>query len=400
MQIVKNSVPWHNANEKTSVVLKGNVGLDIIGEIAEKVQREQVFNTVLARMGECSITSEYLISFCFFDGDFLNAKSPDIFNALKQAKGVRGSFEVWLIYKQARKNDFLKQCFCVLFNKLTENFDVENGSVPCEYREIDSSRTLNEYVFFCRDIKALALMAEALGEYKTADKLLNYFNKLKTDCFERFFKEEAFKDENFSAKCTFLYFDLVPSHRKTVFAEEIKNTLEEHLNEAHKSSAFTDESTLCVALAVMCEYSFCKEAFALLKRQTERLFKKENKKGLTQTSGLTVNQRSEFCELTQEQSLACALSALLCEKVGGIDTKCSSDGFSHIVLSPCFFKEMDGFACRKESAYGSISVNWEIQRNRVIYSFNVPRSTTLILKNGLTKSFLAGEYSEPWELAD
>ena len=345
-------------NEVISNILGAKEGFKSDDTKEEKDVKEASF---FCENDEKCINNEFLLNFCFLKGDFSLEKQGQTFiDCLKQAKGIKGAKEAWLIYKHRRNKKFLQTCFDILIEKALREFDFENKAIPNRYKEISTVNKAEGYIDFCGNFKALIFIAENLSEYKTADALSCYFNKLKEHCMEKLVNNKELTENSLNIKSALSYFDLVPPYRKEIFAREIKQKTET------MQEFPVDSNTFCYVFSVLCENGFLLDAYTLLNKQTGK-------------------------EYLAKSSCPECLSSLV-ENLGGIRTSESSSGFSHIVLRPFFIREIEDFECVMPCSYGNISVNWKIFNNTATYNFNVPRSTTVILPDGKTESFLQGTH--------
>ena len=78
---------------------------------------------------------------------------------------------------------------------------------------------------------------------------------------------------------------------------------------------------------------------------------------------------------------------------GGIRYEKSAPGFTHSVLQPCPIREIGSFGTEYRSASGRISVGWAFaDGHTAVYTFETGQNVTLLLPDGSTREFPAGEH--------
>jgi alpha-L-rhamnosidase len=306
----------------------------------------------------------------------------------------------WTLYQFYRDKGVLEQCYDGIVEyararcaTAQRGLPVDTGNGFSDWLAPDGL-VLDKYffscTFYCYMLKVVAQIAEVMGDYKTSDEFaamvepaIDAFNK-------RFFDNETneYTPRTQSSIVIPLAFGLVPVHREKLLAQKLNEMI---LKEGHLTTGFVATRHL---MGILCDYGYKDTAFMLLDREEYPSWK-HMIKGLTTMpeTWVGITDTNDEKSVSMNHFAFGSVVGWMFEYLGGIRYKESTPGFSHVVLRPTFIKEIGTFKADLNTVYGPISVEWQVDGDKVRYTFSSQRNVTLILPDGTVKAYPKGEHT-------
>ncbi len=307
----------------------------------------------------------------------------------------------WTLYQFYRDKGVLEECYDGILKYARLRIETAFRGLPKDPGNVGFSDWLSpdglvmdKYFFascfYCYMLKIVANIAEVLGDYKTSDEFAALIQP-SVDAFNKKFfipEKNDYLPESQGGLTLPLAFGLVPVHREKILAQKLNERV---LQEGHITTGFVATKYI---LGVLCDYGYKDTAYMLFSREQYPSWKNmltglntmpETWKGIV--------DKSDENSISMNHYTFGTVVGWMFEYLGGIRYRESTPGFSHVVLRPTFIKELGSFKADFKSVYGLINVEWHIEGNTAVYTFQSERNVTLILPDGTVKAFPKGKHT-------
>lgn len=250
--------------------------------------------------------------------------------------------------------------------------------------------------YFCYMLKMTAEIAGILGDTGTVKRFTSLSEAADRGFNEKFYlpDEEKYTPAGQSGYVLPLAFGIVPQERRALMAEKLNRAVLE------KGSLDTGYAGTRYIMNVLCDYGYEKTAFMLLDRKEFPSWSYMLSQGgntITET-WRGIGDMSEEKSLSMNHFTLGSVTGWMFSDLCGIRWNESAPGFSEIVLRPVFIPEMGDISAELDTDYGKIKAGWRVSDGTAYYSFDVPRSTTLILPDGKKEKYPAGNHTAEYKL--
>lgn len=307
----------------------------------------------------------------------------------------------WTLYQFYRDKGVLENCYEGILKFARARIETAFRGLPKDPGNVGFSdllspigEVMDKYFFaccfYCYMLKIVANIAEVLGDYKTSDEFAALIQPAVDAFNKKFFIPEIndYLPESQGGLTLPLAFGLVPVHREKILAQKLNERV---LQDGHITTGFVATKYI---LGVLCDYGYKDTAFMLFSREKYPSWKNmimglntvpETWKGIA--------DKSDENSISMNNYTFGTVVGWMFEYLGGIRYRESTPGFSHVVLRPTFIKEIGSFKTDFKSVYGLINVEWHIEGNTAVYTFQSERNVTLILPDGTVKAFTKGKHT-------
>lgn len=236
------------------------------------------------------------------------------------------------------------------------------------------AETPNEYtstLFYYQDYKLMAWFASLLGKDATpyrekAETLKNLINK-------KFFHPESgiYANGTQTAQAIALYMDIVPDDKKELVAKQLHKVVEE--NNYFLNFGLLGSKTVPAMLA---KYGYVEDAYKMItKTEAPSWGYWIETKGYT-TLAETWLLSPEFRDASLNHVFMGDVSAWMYNYLAGINYDSNQPGFEHIIIQPCFVKELNWVRGSYRSIKGLISSEWKRENDKIKLTVTIPANTT------------------------
>lgn len=236
------------------------------------------------------------------------------------------------------------------------------------------AETPNEFtstLFYYQDCKLMARFASILG--KNATPYQEKAEILKKLINQKFFHPESgiYANGTQTAQAIALYMDIVPDDKKELVAKQLHKVVEE--NNYFLNFGLLGSKTVPAMLA---KYGYAEDAYKMVtKTEAPSWGYWIETKGYT-TLAETWLLSPEFRDASLNHIFMGDVSAWMYNYLAGINYDSNQPGFEHIIIQPCFVKELSWVKGSYRSIKGLISSEWKRENDKIRLTVTIPANTT------------------------
>lgn len=256
---------------------------------------------------------------------------------------------------------------------------------------INVDKTFFASAHYCYMLRLVSEIAGIVGDEETKREFSDRYAVSTKAFHERYYneKERNYNPPNQAGIVFPLALDVVP--------EEVKADLAQRLNELvlQRGALDTGFGGTRYLMPTLTDYGYNDAAFLLLDRPQFPSWKNM----LSYGSGTICESWKGASDMLDEESLSMnhftlgAVTGWMFEALGGIRYRENEPGFTHVTLKPSFIRQIGDFKCHLDTVNGRIKSEWKYEGDTVIYRFSAERPITLILPDGSSSEYPAGEHT-------